>query len=306
MQLDSTRITVRERSLLDIFDLALHVTREFAAAWVGTSLLGILPLMLINYALIGWMADIDYDQELAPFRFLWNMTLLVIIEAPLASIFTVAYLGPAVFMEQRKFRQLFSDVFRCAPHLFVCQLILRGILPAWLLLLTVNRFEFTGFVEGFLLPVIAIYSCGLRAMRPYINEIVLLEKNPLWSRNSQAITIGKRSGLLHGPSSSDLLVRWICSAMIGVLLIGIALTTATVAMGILVGEWPISVSEEGAAMVLNWLEVQLVYPACLWFVAAYFSVVRFLSYLDLRIRHEGWEVELLMRAEALRLSARMT
>jgi hypothetical protein len=29
--------------------------------------------------------------------------------------------------------------------------------------------------------------------------------------------------------------------------------------------------------------------------------VRFLSYLDLRIRHEGWEVELLMRAEGLRL-----
>jgi hypothetical protein len=40
-------------------------------------------------------------------------------------------------------------------------------------------------------------------------------------------------------------------------------------------------------------------------VAAYFSVVRFLSYLDLRIRHEGWEVELLMRAEALRMAARV-
>ena len=33
----------------------------------------------------------------------------------------------------------------------------------------------------------------------------------------------------------------------------------------------------------------------------FFRVVRFLSYLDLRIRHEGWEVELLMRAESLRL-----
>ena len=306
MQLDSTRIAVRERSLLDIFDLALHVMREFAGAWIGTSLLGILPLMLINYALIGWMADIDYEQDLVPLRFLWNMTLLVIIEAPLASIFTVAYLGPAVFMEDRKLRQLFSEVLRCAPHLFICQLLLRAILPAWLLLLTVSRFEFNGFVEGFLLPVIAIYSCGLRAMRPYINEIVLLEKNPLWSRNKQAITIGKRSGLLHGPSAADLFIRWICSAMIAVLLVGIALTTATVALGILVGEWPISVSEEGAAMVLNWLQVQLIYPACLWFVAAYFSVVRFLSYLDLRIRHEGWEVELLMRAEALRLTARMT
>ena len=39
------------------------------------------------------------------------------------------------------------------------------------------------------------------------------------------------------------------------------------------------------------------YPAALWMVAAYFTVVRFLGYLDLRIRREGWEVELLMRAE---------
>jgi hypothetical protein len=36
-------------------------------------------------------------------------------------------------------------------------------------------------------------------------------------------------------------------------------------------------------------------------VVSLISVVRFLDYLDLRIRHEGWEVELLMKAEALRL-----
>jgi len=33
-------------------------------------------------------------------------------------------------------------------------------------------------------------------------------------------------------------------------------------------------------------------------VAGYFSVVRFLSYLDLRIRREGWEVELIVHAAA--------
>ena len=39
------------------------------------------------------------------------------------------------------------------------------------------------------------------------------------------------------------------------------------------------------------------YPVAIWLVVAYFAVVRFLAYLDLRIRSEGWEVELLMRAE---------
>ena len=43
-----------------------------------------------------------------------------------------------------------------------------------------------------------------------------------------------------------------------------------------------------------------------WIVATYFAIVRFLSYLDLRIRNEGWEVELLMRAEGARLSRQLT
>jgi hypothetical protein len=304
MKLDNTRIAVRERGLLDICDLALHVAREFVGPWLGSSLLAVIPLMLINYALIGWMADVDFEQDV-PGRFLWNMTLLIIIEAPLASIFTVAYLGPAVFLEKRTTREVLKDVLRCSPHLLLCQLLLRGILPAWLLLLTVDRYEFNGFVEGFLLPVIALGSCGLRAFRPYINEIILLEKNPLWSRNPATITVGKRSNHLHGPSSADLMVRWISSALIAALLFLLALTTAVVKRGVLIGEWTMSLSDDGSALSLDWFQVQILYPLCLWSVAAYFSVVRFLSYLDLRIRHEGWEVELLMRAEAARLVARV-
>ena len=42
-------------------------------------------------------------------------------------------------------------------------------------------------------------------------------------------------------------------------------------------------------------------PLACWMVAIYLNVVRFLRYLDLRIRHEGWEVELRMRAEANRM-----
>ncbi|HEV3005055.1 MAG TPA: hypothetical protein VGX78_11370, partial [Pirellulales bacterium] len=42
-----------------------------------------------------------------------------------------------------------------------------------------------------------------------------------------------------------------------------------------------------------------------WIVIGYFAVVRYLSYLDLRIRTEGWEVELTMRAEAARLARQL-
>ncbi len=43
-----------------------------------------------------------------------------------------------------------------------------------------------------------------------------------------------------------------------------------------------------------------------WLVVGYLTVVRFLAYLDLRIRREGWEVELMMRNEAARLTRQLT
>ena len=47
--------------------------------------------------------------------------------------------------------------------------------------------------------------------------------------------------------------------------------------------------------------VEGVIPASMWAVACFVSTFRFLSYLDLRIRREGWEVELTVRAAAAKL-----
>ena len=51
----------------------------------------------------------------------------------------------------------------------------------------------------------------------------------------------------------------------------------------------------------GWMMLHVGIPACMWVVSGYFSVVRFLSYLDLRIRREGWEVELVVRAAAAQI-----
>ena len=48
--------------------------------------------------------------------------------------------------------------------------------------------------------------------------------------------------------------------------------------------------------------LHLCFPVTLWLVAGYFAVVRFMCYLDLRIRREGWEVELIMRAASTSLT----
>ena len=53
----------------------------------------------------------------------------------------------------------------------------------------------------------------------------------------------------------------------------------------------------------GWM-MTVVWSGSLWVVVGYMTVVRFLNYLDVRIRQEGWEVELLIRAEAQKLSGR--
>lgn len=298
MQLDSTRIAVRERGVLEILDLSLHVLRAYAGPMLVTHLVALIPLMVLNQALLGWMLNevvfgevLEWEHIGHLVRYLWTMILLVFIEAPLISIFATAYLGQAVFLEQPRVWKTIVDVLKLTPRLIWCQLIVRGILPAWLLVGFIDRYtEFTLNEVG--LVFVALGAAIVRSIRPFMNEIVVLERNPLRAP-SGAMTIGRRSTILHGPSIGDLFARWFGSALIGILLVLSVYHTFIFCSGVLLNSW-----QPGAVM------LQLMLPLSMWIVAMYFTVFRFLCYLDLRIRHEGWEVELRLRAEAARLTAK--
>jgi hypothetical protein len=300
VQLDRTLIAIHERGLLETLDLSLHTIRRYFWPLTVMFSLGAVPLMLLNHYLLGWMLDVEsegsffYTEEYdAILRYLWDMTLLVVIEAPLASVFATKFLGDAVFVERPRLTTVMSDVVRLSGRLAWCQLLVRGILGAWLLLLPLERYgEFSWGIEFFLLGGLAGYACALRAFRPYVNEIVLLEQNPLVARSGRALTIGKRSHHLHIPSSGDLLGRWLGAAAIAVLLTGSTFGAFLFVSGVFFNDW-----WPGPLMLLT------VLPVSLWMVAGFMTVARFLSYLDLRIRHEGWEVELLLRAEATRMAS---
>ena len=311
MELDNTRITIRERGLLDTMDLSLHVLREFIQPIFWLTLAAVIPLGLLNYWLLGWMVgpeQFDYTEYrlyewspadwpkriyyMLPWRYMCDMALLIFIEAPLASVFVTAYLGEAVFMQKPTYRQVFQTVLKYSPALFLCQLLIRGILPAWVLLSMMDIYGDNVGIEVFLW-MLAIYTALFRSLRPYINEIILLEKNPLRARGPQAITINKRSGHLHGSSSGDLFGRWLASSLLASSLLVIILIALYLAVGVLIGEYEVT-----------WTFAVLIYPTAFWVVVAFYSVVRYLDYLDLRIRYEGWEVELLMRAEAAKLAGK--
>lgn len=293
MQLDNTRIAIRERNLLDLFDMSVQVGRLYWKQCLGYSLLGVVPLAVLNHLLVGrlisqWNGGDPADLP----RYFWLMGVLIYLEAPLASVFLTAFLGPAVFLEQTSPRQVIREVFRNSVPLFLCLGLLRMIVPAWIALLSVSEFEMNGFVEVFLCGFIFLpVATGVRMFRPFIGEIILLERNPMWSSNAATITIGRRSGHLHSPSAGDLFAQWVGSALIGVVwasLVGISLYTLA---GVLL-----------SSFTLRWIHAAIWFPGTLWLLVIFMTVVRFLQYLDLRIRREGWEVELLMKAEALRLA----
>ncbi len=293
MQLDRTRIVVRQRGVLDTLDLALHVLRVYLAPLMIAMALGALPLMLINHLLIAWMLP-DADNLLdIPARYLWHMTILIFLQAPLASVFATTYLGQAVFHDRPRLTEVVWEVMKLAPRILWSLVLIRGVGAAWLLLLSADRYgEFDSFVDMFLPLVLVTWAIGLRSFRPFIGEIILLEQNPLVGRDAKTITVGRRNRMLHGPASGDLFLRWWTSAGTAILLTGTVYGTMLFLVGVLTNDW-----RQGRGMLL------VAYPAAIWTVATYLTVFRFLTYLDARIRQEGWEVELRVRAEASRLVA---
>ncbi len=272
MQLDEHRIAIRERSFLDLLDLGLRVLREYAAPLAAWLAVGVLPAAAFNFLLLGnFPSQIDAGQMV---RYLFLMSLLVVYEAPLALAPATLFLGQALFTQRPRW---------------------QGILRQWL---------------GSL-PQILLYQGLLRIFflfRPYVNEIILLERNPVRRRGAFGKSTYARCRALHAGEGGEIFGRWFISLAVAALLLislwGALLVTRAMLLSSVEGGL-----EQIAEFFQDELEIDLSivalwYPLVLWTVAGYFAVVRFLAYVDLRIRREGWEVELVMRAERDRLMRR--
>ena len=329
MQLDNTRIAIRERGMIDTYDLTLHVIRAFAPRLIPALLLGILPLVVLNELLLGWMWEpqepvlITLDSEFGALAYIGQVFLstdtsrlgldylwLIIFQAPAATIFAESYLGSAVFKQERTLwesvRDVFSLSYRPSPTapremgpfwaFLVCQLLLRGTLIAMLLplLVLILGGELDYSLEVAIPLLLLIVVSAVRAFRPYINEIIVLEKNPLRSKNAP-MTVGKRSSNLHNSAAGELFAQWLGSCVVAFLLWHIVFWSVFVVYMVMFGD----------NNAHGWVALRIIRPFSLWVVVAFIGLARFLSYLDLRIRQEGWEVELLIRAEAARLSEKL-
>jgi len=269
MQLDRTRIAIRERSYPDILDLALRVVRTHFAPLSATFAMGAAPMLLLNNWLLGLLdlADVDYEFQ-APGWYLFWCGVLIVLEIPLAAVPTTLYLGQVLFHDEPDSKRAWKDFVRSLPQLILLQVLVRA---------------------AAVLSVFGLF--WLYAGRPYLNEIILLERNPLFTKQKGAMTTWRRASRVHTSSIGELFARWMVALAVGGVWIGMIWVTIWLLRGIFTSQ-----ADFGRSMYTIHLQ------AAVWAVASFFAVVRFLSYLDLRIRTEGWEVELMMRAEAARLS----
>ncbi len=280
MQLDDNRIAIRERSFVDVMDLALRVIRTYAGPLAVALLAGVGPMMCFNAWLLAGYTDPNMVEEIpldsggiiaVPWWYLWYTVLLIIIEIPLATAPITLYLGQVLFQEKPEVRQIVRTYWRSLPQMLWYQVILRALLTPW--------------VITWLL---------LFAAWPYLGEIILLERNP-WRTRRGRMTTYRRAKALHGRSGGDLFARWLGAFAVGALLYVSVLFSIYIVAGMLLNEWTLS----GPVFTIC-------LPLAMWLLVGFFAVVRFLAYLDLRIRCEGWEVELVMRAEGARLTRRLT
>lgn len=296
MQLDRTGLAVRERSFFDLVDLSFMVLRIYFVPLMKATLLTVAPLWLLNFLLVDHLLRDAVADEQSPQAYIWLTLCLVIAEAPLVSLLPTMYLGRIVFMDDPTLREVMRDGIRLAPRWIWCQIFVRGIIWVWVVVFFSRTADENSFV-AWQFGMVAAMSLLLliRAVRPFVNEIIVLERNRLQAKSPGDMTIARRSGILHGPSGGDIFGRAIVSYLLACLLF-----FSLFAAFLFVCRVLLNIEDP-----LHPLILRFIYPLCLWIVAAYFTVLRFLSYLDIRIRHEGWEVELRLRAEAARLAKKL-
>lgn len=255
MQLDNNRIAIRERSLAEVLDLALRVFR--VNAWPLLPLLGvgIVPMMFLNQWLLADLIALDLELP-SVVQYVCLMLILVFWEAPLATAPATLYLGQSTFSERPELRAVAVDFFKSLGQLLLFQGILRLWFAPWL----------------------------------FLNEVILLDRNPIWAKAGNMTTL-RRARALHRGEGAEVLARMLIWTAAGLALFLSVWFSIHSLRSVLLNE-----RDFDRAMYTLHL------PLALWLVVGYFAVVRFLSYLDLRIRREGWEVELAMRAEQARLT----
>jgi hypothetical protein len=246
---DRTLIQIRERSFLDVLDLALVVVRSRPKTIGVAALAGVAPCAFLN----AWLTT---DPEIP----LLYYPAMLAVEAPWATAPLTVVLGGLMFGERPSVVNVLRALARGLPALILYQLFIRAFLV----------------VSVVLFPIVP-------GKLGFLNEVILLERG-------KARGVVARSTTLTGNRGGDFFGQWLAQLVLGSLFVACfwwgtgavisALTTSEVT-------W----DEPG------WGDLGGVrFQFAVWTAIVFFSVARFFTYIDQRIRLEGWEIKLRLQA----------
>lgn len=249
MTLDRTLVQIRERSSLELLDLALVVLRSRPLALGATAALGIAPFAAIYAALAA-------DPEVLP----GLLVLFLAMAAPWATAPLTVVLGGLMFGERPTAGKVARALARGLPAMVFYQVFVRGALAASVILAP-------------LLP----------SRLAFLNEVILLERG-------KARAVVKRCSTLAGHRGGDFFGQWLAQVVFGLLFIacfwyGTGAAVSALTTSELTWDRPGWGDLYGFRMQL-----------AVWLTVAFFGVARFLTYIDQRIRLEGWEVKLRLQS----------
>ena len=291
MKLDETFISIRRRTGSELFDLALTVVRAHFRPLLILLLVGTLPWLIVDCVLAWPVMNLSIDHP-KRWLFSWLMMLLVVSQAHYGTALVTQYLGEALFVGQPNWRTIAMRAFWPSGPFVMLHGLLRLTFPvlalAWLI--EFESPESVGILAGFWIPACVVVALLIRAFRPFASEMLLLEKTPWLSRGENVITYRRRTRAIHTHASSELFSRFVLSVVFATPL-AISLQSMFVGVDSLLN----------LAAGSDWTLASYYWVVSLWLAAGFMAVFRFLSYIDIRIRQDGWEIELRMRAEGQKL-----
>jgi hypothetical protein len=292
MKLDQTFISIRKRSVSELFDLALTVVRSHWRSLLILLVLGAAPWILLDCVLL-WQLMHFGPGDSSRWACSWLMMLLVVSQAQYGTSLITIYLGEAMFVGQPDWKQVARRAFYVSPLFVWLHGCLRMAFPVILLtwLLNIDQPSDFGALVGLFIPALVALGLAFRAFRPFVTEIILLEKTPWRPKDENSVSFARRSKALHSYASSELFGRFVICCLFAAPL-SLTFQSLFVQIDSLLN---LSAGDEWTFAAWYWI-------VSLWLTAGFIAVFRFLSYIDIRIRQEGWAIELKMRAEGQKLA----
>lgn len=256
MDLMRSRVTLRERPLLDVFNLAVRFCVVHVAAYAKLSLVVLLPSFLLSWAA-------------ARFGNWWLGWASCLVMASFASAPYVALASRLVFSDSVRTREALGIALRALPSLVGMRFLMLLALAASALMV--------------FLPWLWLGSIML-----FVVEVIVLEQASVPATFGRA----QRIASTHlGPATGTLLVMLV--APVGAAMLA-DVAGREVLQTVLEIDPPPSLFQAGG----NWLAL-----AGFWLCLPLLTTARFFTYLDVRTRTEGWDIQTRFAAIAARAEA---